>query len=129
MPKLDRYKKLDWSLFRSFLAVIDAGSLWGASKRLGTNQPTLSRQIYELESQLDVTLFEHTGRGLVPTKAALSMVDAARHMTSAAQDTVSSLRNSANEDWRTVRISASEVICTYLLPGCIAQLCGEFSRL
>jgi DNA-binding transcriptional LysR family regulator len=51
-----------------------------AARRLGTYQPTLSRQIGELESQLGVPLFERTGRGLVATAAGLAIVDAARRL-------------------------------------------------
>ena len=37
----------DWSLAKSFLAVLDAGSLMGAARRLKAQQPTLSRHIAE----------------------------------------------------------------------------------
>jgi len=121
--------RLDWSLLRSFLAVIDAGSLLGASKRLGTYQPTLSRQIQELERQLGVPLFERTGRGLVPTAAALSMVDAARQMAAAAQDALAGLRVTAEATAGAVRLSASEVVSNYLLPASIAQLRQAFPRI
>jgi DNA-binding transcriptional LysR family regulator len=65
---------------RSFLAVLDAGSLLGAARRLGAQQPTLSRHVAELEAQLGAPLFERTGRGVVPTAAALAIADAARQM-------------------------------------------------
>ncbi len=42
----------DWALVRSFLAVLDAGSLMGAARTLGARQPTLSRHVAELEAQL-----------------------------------------------------------------------------
>lgn len=70
----------DWTLVRSFLAVLDAGSLMGAAKRLGAQQPTLSRHIAELEAQLGSPLFERTGRGVLPTAVALRIADAAREM-------------------------------------------------
>ena len=41
----------DWALVRSFVAVLDAGSLMGAARRLDAHQPTLSRHIAELEAQ------------------------------------------------------------------------------
>jgi DNA-binding transcriptional LysR family regulator len=47
-PPLDR-TRFDWSLVRSFLAVLDAGSLMGAARRSGAQQPTLSRTFAELE--------------------------------------------------------------------------------
>ena len=114
--------RLDWTLLRSFLAVIDAGSLLGAAKRMGTYQPTLSRQITELESQLGVPLFERTGRGLRPTSAGLAIVDAARAMAEAAQAVETSVSSSAQIDRGSVRISASAVVASCLLPACVAQL-------
>ena len=47
----------DWALVHSFVAVLDAGSLMGAARKLGAQQPTLSRHITELERQLGAPLF------------------------------------------------------------------------
>ncbi len=47
-PSLDHF---NWALVKSFVAVLDAGSLMGAARRLGAQQPTLSRHIAELEAQ------------------------------------------------------------------------------
>ena len=73
-------KNFDWDLIRSFLAAIEHGSLLGAAKALGSSQPTLGRHVAELESQLGVTLFERTGRGLRPTGMALTLAESARQM-------------------------------------------------
>src|SRR5664279_5073807 len=70
----------DWRLVRSFLAVLDAGSISAAAQRSGAQQPTLSRHVAELETQLGAPLFERTGRGVTPTGAALAIADAARRM-------------------------------------------------
>ncbi|WP_347985815.1 LysR family transcriptional regulator [Methylomonas sp. AM2-LC] len=115
-------KKLDWSLLRSFLAVIDCGSLLGAAKKLGTYQPTLSRQITELESQLGVPLFERTGRGLNPTVTALKIVEAAREMAVAADKIQSGLLKEQGNKLGSVRISCSEIVGSFLMPICIKKL-------
>jgi len=115
-------RRLDWTLLRSFLAVIDHGSLLGAARSLGTYQPTLSRQIGELESQLGVPLFERTGRGLSPTAAGRSIVDAARRMAAAALEVEAGLRGVGAASTGTVRISASQVAANFLLPGFITGL-------
>ena len=73
-------ERFDWTLVKSFLAVLDAGSLMGAARQLGAQQPTLSRHIAELELQLGAPLFERTGRGVVPPAAALAIADAARQI-------------------------------------------------
>jgi DNA-binding transcriptional LysR family regulator len=115
-------QKVDWALFRSFLAVVDSGSLLGASKRLGSHQPTLTRHIAELESQLGVILFERTGRGLTPTAAGRAIIDGARQMAAAVMCVEKSLVGVKNTTGGVVRIAASEVFSAYLLPDCIANL-------
>lgn len=77
-PRVSRPDEFDWSLVRSFVAVLDAGSLTAAARRTGMHQPTLSRHVAELEAQLQAPLFERTGRGVVPTASALAIADAAR---------------------------------------------------
>ncbi len=121
MAKID-VSDFDWRLVRSFLAVLDAGSLMGAARRVGAQQPTLSRHVAELEAQLGVPLFERTGRGVVPTVAALAIADAARQMQSGAQQLAQELVRSRDEPTGTVRITASEVAACYLLPPVLAAL-------
>jgi DNA-binding transcriptional LysR family regulator len=116
---LDRF---DWTLVRSFLAVLDAGSLMGAARRTGAQQPTLSRHSAELEAQLGAPLFERTGRGVSPTAAALAIVDAARQMQQGADALARTLAGQRNLATGTVRITTSMVAATYLLPPLIARL-------
>ncbi|MFL9924462.1 LysR family transcriptional regulator [Herbaspirillum lusitanum] len=53
---------------RYFIAVAEQGSVRAASERIHVTQPALSRQIMDLESELGVTLFERTSRGLKLTE-------------------------------------------------------------
>jgi DNA-binding transcriptional LysR family regulator len=46
-----------WDLYRSFLAVLRAGSLSGAARALELTQPTIGRHISELEATLGAALF------------------------------------------------------------------------
>ena len=112
----------DWSLAKSFLAVLDAGSLMGAARRLQAQQPTLSRHIAELEAQLGVPLFERTGRGVIPTAAALAIADAARQMQDGAGALARSLAKSRDATTGTVRVTTSQVAATWMLPPLLAQL-------
>jgi DNA-binding transcriptional LysR family regulator len=121
MSSLDP-NRFDWALVRSFLAVLDAGSLMGAARRLNAQQPTLSRLVAELEAQLGTPLFERTGRGVTPTAAALAIADAARQMEAGALTLSRSLASARNAETGTVRITTSEVAATWLLPPLIAQL-------
>jgi LysR family cyn operon transcriptional activator len=49
---------------RTFVAIVDAGGVARAAARLNMTQPTASRQIDALESELGVPLFDRVGRGV-----------------------------------------------------------------
>jgi len=112
----------DWTLVRSFLAVLDAGSLMGAARALGAQQPTLSRHVAELEAQLGTPLFERTGRGVLPTAAALAIADSARQMQAGAEQLARGLSKSRETTTGTVRITTSEVAASWLLPPLLVRL-------
>jgi DNA-binding transcriptional LysR family regulator len=117
-----RNERFDWALVQSFLAVLDAGSLMGAARQLGARQPTLSRHIAELEAQLQAPLFERTGRGVVPTTAALALADAARDMQAGAHTLRQALAGQRDATTGTVRLTTSEVAAAYLLPPVLVAL-------
>jgi DNA-binding transcriptional LysR family regulator len=121
-PTPDRF---DWALVKSFLAVLDAGSLMGAARRLGAQQPTLSRHIAELEAQLGAPLFERTGRGATPTAMALAIADSARQMEASADALQRRLVAQREATQGSVRITASQVVAAYLLPPVLVALQQE----
>jgi DNA-binding transcriptional LysR family regulator len=118
-------ERFDWALVKSFLAVLDAGSLMGAARKLGAQQPTLSRHVAELEAQLGAPLFERTGRGVTPTAAALAIADAARLMDDGAAALGRALAKSRDAAGGKVRITTSMVAGCWLLPALIARLQAE----
>jgi LysR family hca operon transcriptional activator len=55
---------------RYFVAVAEEGSLINAAQnRLNTSQPSLSRQIRDLEAEIGVELLERRARGVAVTPA------------------------------------------------------------
>lgn len=114
--------QLDWNLIRAFLAVADSGSLSGAARMLSSSQPTLSRQIGELESQAGVALFERVARGLKLTHAGEALLGTARQMQSAAQALSIAAAGQTQQLAGIVRITASEMTSAYLLPEILAGI-------
>jgi LysR family transcriptional regulator, hca operon transcriptional activator len=64
---------------RYFVAVVEEGSFnRAATLRLHTAQPSLSRQIGDLEDELGVQLLNRSSHGLEPTAAGRILLDHAR---------------------------------------------------
>lgn len=112
----------DWNRARTFLIVAEAGSLSAAAKLTGQNQPTLSRQLAALESELNITLFERVGRGIQLTQSGEQLLQYVRSMAEAAGQF--SLRASGQSESLAgkVIITASEVDAAYRLPPVIQRI-------
>jgi len=120
---------IGWELYRSFLGVLQEGSLSAAARLLGITQPTVGRHIDALEKALGVTLFTRSQLGLLPTEMALNLRTFAETMDS----TAASLERAASahglEARGVVRVSASEVIGVEVLPPILARLRQEHPAL
>ncbi|HEX8537567.1 MAG TPA: LysR family transcriptional regulator [Cystobacter sp.] len=114
--------ELDWQLCRSFLAVLDEGSLSGAARALGLTQPTIGRHIEALEQALATPLFIRSPQGLVPTEAALEIRPHAEAMRAAAASLRRAVSGAEGGARGTVRLTASEVVGAEVLPPMLARL-------
>ena len=116
---------IGWELYRSFLAVLNEGSLSGAARTLGVAQPTVGRHVAALEKSLGLALFTRSQIGLMPTEGALSL----RSYAEAMQSTAAALERAAASQGTgvrgTVRVTASDVIGVEVLPPIIASLRDE----
>jgi LysR family hca operon transcriptional activator len=78
---------------RYFVAVADAGSLkLAAEEKLHTTQPSLSRQIRDLEHEVGTPLFSRSARGVKLTAAGKVFLDHARVVLSQAETALRSVR-------------------------------------
>jgi len=110
-----------WELYRSFLAVIREGSLSGAARALTLTQPTVGRHVDALEAALGVALFARSQHGLTPTAAALGLVPHAEAMATAAAALRRAASGEAGEERSTVRLTASEIVGSEVLPPLLAD--------
>jgi len=113
---------IGWELYRSFLAVLDEGSLSGAARALGVAQPTVGRHVAALEKALGIALFTRSQLGLMATEAGLSLRIYAESMQSTAAALERAAASQGTGVRGTVRITASDVIGVEVLPPIITRL-------
>jgi len=72
---MDRLEELE-----IFIAILDAGSLAGAARRLRRSPPAVTRSLVALEERIGTRLVERTTRRLAPTEAGKRLADQARRV-------------------------------------------------
>ncbi len=98
---------MNWAALKDFLAVAEAGSLSRAAGRLGVSQPTLSRRISALETELGAHLFTRSTRGLSLTTAGERLLAPVQRMQEeAVAIELETAGGGAPSGW--VRVTASE---------------------
>jgi DNA-binding transcriptional LysR family regulator len=121
----ERMTQMDWSLVQAFLAVAETGSLSAAARRLGSSQPTLGRQIKTIEAQLGAELFHRHAKGFDLSETGAALLEPARSMRDAARQIGLTAAGRETRIEGTVRITASVVVTTYLLPEIVARIRAE----
>jgi len=115
-------KALDWTHLQSFIAIAENQSLSAAARSLGGSQPTMGRHIAALEKSLNVRLFDRTASGLDLTPTGLELLEYARQMAGAADRFSLAAAGSSQAVAGAIRITASEIVATYILPEILTRL-------
>jgi DNA-binding transcriptional LysR family regulator len=111
-----------WDHYRSFLAVCRLGSLSGAARAMGVAHPTVRRHLEELETGLGGMLFTRSPQGLLPTDLALRIRPEAERMAAAAEAIRREASGRAEAIAGRIRIGASDITGTLVLPAMLAAL-------
>ncbi len=70
-------RQLTLKQMRGFTAVVEAGSVSGAAKRLHLTPPAVSLQLRDLDATIGLPLLERSGHGLIPTLAGRELLSLA----------------------------------------------------
>ena len=105
---------------RTFLAVVRTGSLTRAADEVFLTQSALSRQIKELESCLDATLFERLGRGLELTATGRALIPEAERLLLQSDEVERLVQEVETGDAGELRIGATVSAANYILPTTLA---------
>ncbi len=114
-------------LYQVFYTVAKSGSLTKAAEELYISQPAISRSIKQLETQLGVTLFTRTHRGMVLSaqggKVIFDEVERALSLLNDAENRLQEMHKSATGN---IRIGASDTIFQYFLTDKIVDFHERF---
>ena len=111
-----------WEHWQSFLAVAAQGSLSAAARVLGLTQPTVSRHIDLLEAGVGAPLFLRSPQGMSLTELGTRLLPEARSMAAAASALERTASAPDDATRGIVRLTASEVVGSEILPALLAPL-------
>jgi DNA-binding transcriptional LysR family regulator len=105
---------LDIALLRTFIAIVETGSITAAGKLVGRSQPAITHQIQRLEERLQRPLFESHRRRLVLTSEGHILLEFARAIIRLNNEACSSLAR--GQMTTPVRLGTPDLYAAYLLP-------------
>ncbi|WP_126977929.1 LysR family transcriptional regulator [Frigidibacter oleivorans] len=120
---------MDWDRLRIFHAVADAGSLTHAGDTLHLSQSAVSRQIRALEESLNTTLFHRHARGLILTEQGELLFEATRSMTKRLDAAAARIRDSEEEVYGTLKVTATMGFGTLWLAPRLTKLYERYPDL
>ena len=106
-----------------FEAIVRHGNFTRASEELFLSQPTVSMQVKKLADAMGLPLFEHAGRSVKPTQAALELYEACRNIFEALSNLemkISEIKGIKRGRLRLCVVTTAK----YIAP----ELLGEFSQ-
>lgn len=106
---------MDWNDVQIFLALIRAGSVRGAGKKLAISHATVARRIEAFEKRLGVSLFNRLNTGYELTKAGEDLIAAAENVESELHSIQRKLVGQDKKLAGTIKVTATELVASYFL--------------
>ncbi|MDO5296219.1 MAG: LysR family transcriptional regulator [bacterium] len=116
---------MDMRTMQYYLAVVREGTISAAAEVLHVAQPSLSRQMKELEAELGVSLFERGNRRIALTEEGRVLRKRAEEMVRLMQMTKDEIAQIKNHISGSVRIGAGESISFHYLARAAAEIAQE----
>lgn len=117
---------LDSDLLRTFLAIVEGGSITAGAKRIARSQSAASLQLKQLEAIVGEALLERHGRGVAPTSAGERLLPTARQVTASLDAALATFRQDAFAG--RVRLGIAEALASKLQAAVLAAFCRRHPR-
>jgi len=109
------------SLMRTFVTLVEEGTMGKTAEVLSYAQPTVSLQMKALESHFGVPLAEYRGRRYVLTEEGKVLHEYATTILHLAREATEAIGEFRNLDRGTLKVGATSNIGVYVLPGVLAH--------
>lgn len=113
---------LDLQKLKYFIRVVDKGSLLKAAESLHMTQPPLSVAIQKLENDLNIELFERTGKSLKLTGTGQIFYKRAKELIESSEEIIEEIQSYQSGEKGEVRIGCSSNVSLTILPGVIQRI-------
>jgi DNA-binding transcriptional LysR family regulator len=117
---------MDLRVLEYFLAVAREENMTNAAASLHVTQPTLSRQLADLETELGKTLFIRTNRQTLLTEDGMRLRSRAEEILSLVERTESEMKSDSSEIIGEIHIGAAETNIMSLLAATMKELHDEY---
>lgn len=116
-------------LYKTFYYVAKAGSITAAAQQLSLSQPAVSQSMKLLESQLNVSLFQRTAKGIRLTKEGEILFPYAESCCESIRQGEQKLKELMNLDLGEIRIGASDMTLKYYLLPYLEQFHRQYPKI
>jgi len=117
-------KKIDFTTLRIIVLIADTGSLSAAARQYHLTLAAISKRLLDAEAILDISLFDRTAKGVMPTDAGRIMITHARQLLYDMDLMYANLSEFRTGEAGSVRVGGNTSAMTQFLP----EELSKFSR-
>jgi LysR family transcriptional regulator, low CO2-responsive transcriptional regulator len=114
---------------RSFLAVVETGSVTAAAEELYVTQPSVSAAVSALSKELGVELTDRMGRSVEPSAAGVAFAPYAAHVIGLLDQGGRAAREAAGAAALELRIAAVTTAAEHIVPQLVQEFSARHPRL
>lgn len=122
---------MDIEYYRNFIAIVDAGSISAAAKRVNIAQPALSNQLKVLQRQFGCKLLDvrRGGHSIELTDAGCILYNKAKYICSTESAAMKEITDCSAGFHGTLRISLSPSMSISFIKSSLSDFCREYPRI
>lgn len=120
---------MELRLLHYFLAIADERNITKAARKLHVTQPTLSKQLSQLEAELEVTLFERRNRQMILTDAGVNLRERAAQIIELTNKTISEIKQTNEDIHGEIVIGSGETKGFSIIVGTLQLIQKEFPNI